>query len=214
MFATPAVRDRARRFAGPSSTRSLLRRTSGPASDDPATHAGRWSDGRGSSDAPALTLRTCKRVDGHGQADGRRGVFASRVRAVPIIVHEPARSHRGPAGYERRGAARFPRPADWRASQQVPARSRSGLAETPTPPSRAVAEPARTARARLATTASMPPGPASAREGTRRSRRCAPCRAAPTRGPSAPACCGCRGARPARRGTSRSRATPRPCPIR
>ena len=42
-FATPAVRDRARRFAGPSSTRSLLRRTSRPASDDPATHGGRWS---------------------------------------------------------------------------------------------------------------------------------------------------------------------------
>ena len=71
---------------------------------------------------------------------GRRGVFASRVRAVPITIHEPARSHRGPAGYERaRERARFPRPADWRASQRVPARSRSGLAETPTPPSRAVA---------------------------------------------------------------------------
>ena len=116
---------------------------------------------------------------GHGQADGRRWVFASRVRAVPIIVHEPARSHRGPAGYERRVSGAIPAasgPAGIAAgSGTVEKRPRENTTASQSCRGRPQGWPEP-----LQTTASMPPGPASGRGGTRRSRRCAPCRAAPT----------------------------------
>ena len=116
---------------------------------------------------------------GHGQADGRRWVFASRVRAVPIIVHEPARSHRGPAGYERRVSGAIPAasgPAGIAAgSGTVEKRPRENTTASQSCRGRPQGWPEP-----LQTTASMPPGPASGRGGARRSRRCAPCRAAPT----------------------------------
>ena len=79
------------------------------------------------------------RSRGHGQTEGRRGVFASRVRAAPITITNRREGAGDQRGVRRTRVLRFPRPTDGWASQPVPAWSRSGLPETPTPPNHAVA---------------------------------------------------------------------------